>query len=544
MTLLDTPTLAERRAAVNLRTNLAALARSQPDLVPWIADQHLGVEWVFARDGTLSALEESDQWWSGCSLPARVADKILSRLEVRGAVGCFLMPPHAAHIRKALEMLRPEQALVAIVPEMRDLSMTLHCEDFSAEFAAHRLWFAGGAAWEVGLKRVFDDHPGLATPTSFVRTPDADSDAVDAMVATAQQVIGEITACRAAAIQELRQTARSKRPMTLCVLAPSRFRLWNDIGDMMLGIFSGADEIPIRHFDADDPLNSSPLALAEAIRDCGALFTANTARGDLPCLLPEAAPWITWLTTARIPAASLATPEDRLIVVEPALRQAAIRAGWQAARVHVGGWPDRAVQTVVTGAVIALIADTCSLDTPKDLIEYSSHSVLWEAIREELLRQPFALKDVNAYLKERMERLGVGEEAFARSRFIDKLIMPAYQQGVARALIGQGLPLRLYGAGWEALPESKPFAAGAVHSREHFNRALSESSALIHAWPAGLPHPIESSGLPLIRTWGRDLQTVVREALSMPHSTPSKSNRGSAPLSADFLQQILKSLQF
>src|SRR5687767_5348968 len=105
-----------------------ALQASRPRFTP-----------VFGRDGSLTAFDESGHWWSGCSLPVRAAGEVLKTLDVRGPVGCFLAPPHAAHVKVALEMLRPGQAVIAIVPEERDLRVMLQCWDFSADICRGRL---------------------------------------------------------------------------------------------------------------------------------------------------------------------------------------------------------------------------------------------------------------------------------------------------------------------------------------------------------------------------------------------------------------------
>ena len=86
-----------------------------------------------------------ERWWAGCSVPRAAARAMLKRLGTGGVVSCFLSPHYAAHVEVALGMLRPEQAVIAITPDERSLRVMLQCEDFSEQFAAHRLggeWFA------------------------------------------------------------------------------------------------------------------------------------------------------------------------------------------------------------------------------------------------------------------------------------------------------------------------------------------------------------------------------------------------------------------
>jgi hypothetical protein len=548
VTLLQTTTLAYLQSAQTLAANLEALRRTQPHLCPYLAELPLNVEWVFARDRTLTALDEQGQWWSGCSLPTRAAAAILSRLDVRGAVGCFLAPAHSALVRVALDKLRPEQAIVAIVPQLQDLSLMLHCEDFSLNIGSGRLWFAAGPAWEHELRRLLDAQCGLATPTSFIRTPDASPDLIDPMIATAQRVFADVNACRARVIQGLLSQSVEARASRVCVVAPSRFRLWNDLGPALLGAFDGQHDLRPLHFDCDDPCNSSPLALAKAVSQCGAIMTANTARSDLPGVVPQRLPWITWLTASRIPRPTPGAMNDHVIVADSLLRESALRAGWESGQVHVGTWPQ--VQTRTSPAAstkprtLALVADTLSLDTPSDLIEYSSHSLLWEAIRHELSADSFVVREAHAYLNDRIKQHQVGDDGFPRSRFVERLIVPAYEQGLARTLLRADVPLRLFGRGWEMLDEFKPHAGGPIDTREQFGAVIVESAGLVHAWPMAANHPIETTGMPVVRcTDGRAQSLLANARLAiegrLPLPTPAFP-----PLGSELLKSILPSLHY
>jgi hypothetical protein len=190
---------------------------------------------------------------------------------------------------------------------------------------------------------------------------------------------------------------------------------------------------------------------------------------------------------------------------------------------------------------LAILADTVGLDTPKDLTEYSSHGLLWEAIRHELGKNPFALTDVNRFLADHIHRLGVGDESVATNRFIEKLILPAYQQGLARTLIRAGLPLRLHGQDWDAITEFKAHAAGTVTSRKEFQRVIGESAALVHVWPTGMSHPIDALCMPVVRrtlpraeTFLRDAQAAIRG-----HLVPRTTNQ--TTISGQLVWSILQS---
>lgn len=544
MTLIASDTLAQTQARQNFQANLASLSLAQPDLQQWLTDQVLHLEWVFARDRSLTAIDEFGGWVAGCSLPGRAATAALAKLQIKGAVGCFLTPMHSAYLKEALTRLRPEQAIVAIVPDHRDLAMLLHCDDLSEAIGSHRLWFAAGPAWDVGLKDLFERQSGLATPSQFIRTPDADPEQAQLLIVTAQQIFAQVSAARTQEADDLAKTpiaSRSQRTR-VCVVAPSRFRLWNDLGGTLNALFDTSSPVTIHPFNTDDPLCSAPLALLKAVRQCDAILTTNTGRSDLPGLVPESTPWITWVTAARIPSTSLAGPWDHLLVSDDRLIEIARTAGWPATRVALARWPAQELSVPANAEKqLALIADINTLDTPADLAEYSSHSILWESIRHELLNDPFVLSDIKGYLQDRMHRARVGEQSFPAVRFIDRLIVPAYQQGLARTLIQAGLPLRVYGEGWETIPEFAPLAGGTIRSADQLRRAIESSTALIHAWPTNLAHPIDSIPLPSVTRGAGTKDAFLQAARAALIGRLAPSPRRQQPISAELIGGILRS---
>jgi hypothetical protein len=508
MTLIaDTPSAAVQ-ADANWSRNFAAIEASQPRISQSLTQLQLDVEWVYARDGSLSGLE-ADQWLGGCSLPRRAAQAMLTKLAVQGAIACFLDPSHAAPVRAALELMRPEQAIIAIIPELHNLAALLHCEDFSADIQSRRLWLAGGPDWKNDLTKLFNDHPGLPTPAQFIRTPDSDPQTIDPMIAAAQKIFSQANADRSVEMQTMRETTSVCQTTRLCVVAGSRFRLWNDIGQAMLAAVKQTD-LDVVHFDADNPSLNSALALLKSASECNVILTANTSRTDLPGLLPETIAWITWVTGSRVPSAALAIDNDHLILVDPASRESALKGGWRDSQIHIAAWPAIASSQTSGSSALSIIADTFDLQTPKDLTEYSSHGLLWEAIRHELAANPLSLVDPNDFLSDRMRRQHVGEDNFARQRFIEKLILPAYQQGLARMLIKAKLPLRLFGEGWNELDEFKSHAAGSIQTREEFDRVISQSAILVHVWTG--THPIEALDKPILRRRDNRAESFIRDA--------------------------------
>jgi hypothetical protein len=541
VTLL-TPTLAQSQATQNYASNLNTLKNTQPKLRQLLIDCSQNIEWILGRDHALTGIDEFGDWISGCSLPRRAAEAMLAKLELHGSVACFLAPAHAAQLRTALKILRPQQAIIAIIPDLHDLSLILHCDNFTADIQSHRLWLTAGENWMADLQNLFDQHIGLPTPTQFIRPPDADAELIDSLISTGQTIFTNVGTGRSVTMQSLRDA--SPRTLStknrLCAVAPSQFRLWNDIGDAILRALGDQNDFEILHYDSDNPTRSSPLALLQAASQCNAIFTANTSRADLPGVIPETIPWITWCTSAKIPSSVLSNDNDHLIVIDPNLAEIARKSGWR--NVHVGGWPAQIEIAATPSRSLALIADTFSLETPDDLKEYSSHGLLWEAIRHELLQNPFVLSEAGAFLSDRMQRLGVSEDNLSPNRFIDRLILPAYQQGLARLLIKAKLPLRLHGKGWEEIPEFKSYAAGAIQNRQEFQQILSESAAVVHAWPSTLAHPIDAINRPIVRRRDHKPQTFIRDAQSAITGKLALSTSKIPALSSNLIAPLISSL--
>src|SRR5262249_11797592 len=142
---LRTRAMAEARENWNL--NLKALHLTQPSLASSLSPPLPAPHWIYARDGSLSVLNDLSSWWSGCSLPRRAAQEMLRKLAISATTACFLAPSHAQQVVVALQILKAEQALIVIVPELLELQIALHCHDFTADLARHRLWFAAGQSW-------------------------------------------------------------------------------------------------------------------------------------------------------------------------------------------------------------------------------------------------------------------------------------------------------------------------------------------------------------------------------------------------------------
>jgi hypothetical protein len=290
----------------------------------------------------------------------------------------------------------------------------------------------------------------------------------------------------------------------VCVVSPSRFRLWDNAGATLEETLAAAD-VELARFDPDVPTSASPLALAETLSTCDAICAANTGRADLPPVAPTALPWVTWVTNGRIPGSPANFPHDRLVLADGSWRSAAHAAGWSPNQISVATWPAMSFSQdpkadSPSDPHLALLCDTLRMNPPGEDMDLSSHVLLWEAITEELRQNPLAAAgDANAYLSSRMKRLDVLDDGFDRSAFLGRLIFPAFQQGLARMLASAGLPLRLYGQGWSEVPDLKPFAAGAITSAGSFRAAIATAAAVVHVWPLPFPHPIDAVPKPVVR---------------------------------------------
>jgi hypothetical protein len=248
-------------------------------------------------------------------------------------------------------------------------------------------------------------------------------------------------------------------------------------------------------------------------------------RADAPRLAPDGLPWVTWVTTPHMPTFRSAGANDRLLLADPAWRDAAVRAGWPTERIGVAAWPllpnhaadDGAPHSPSPGnpaeAALALIADTCPLDVPQALAEFSSVGLLWEKIRGDVLRDPFALRgDVAGYLRDAARADGVAQDTLDVALFTDRLIVPAYQHALADALLAAGLPVRLHGSGWADIPRFRPYAGGPITSRAQLRDVAARAAALVHAWPTTGAHPIDGLGRPVHRKTGTRKESFLRDA--------------------------------
>jgi hypothetical protein len=543
MSLLSAPAVirsaAARLADQCIAANRAALDQIQPDLLaslPPLPDQ---LEFVTGRDGSRTARCRG-QWISGCSLPQRTARHLLRTLDLSGAVACFLNPTHAAQLRAALDRLSDWQAIIALVPDEADLHLMLHCEDFSADLVRHRLWFASGAQWPQRLSQLLEDHPGLPTPAQFIRTPLTDSEQMQQRITEAQRIFSAESQRRSVLAAEL---GRQWRPGTArrgwCVVAGSRFKLWQGAPAILWEQLQRGNGAAVR-YDPDHPSSGSPIALLQSAIECGGVVAADLGRGDFLGLLPIEMPWVSWITTPRLPSPAAAGPHDCLLLADPQWMDHARQAGWAPEKLGIALWPSMTNdQQPTANGSLALLVDTHPVD-PEPNMDLSSHRLLWQAIAGEIAADPFCLaQDAHAFLHERRNRMNISEEGFDAGRFINHLILPAYQQALARLLLQNSLPLRVAGNGWDRMEEFKPLWSGTLKTPEEFASAVREANVLVHAWPTpAWRHEIDALNRPVLRPPGRRRESYVQAARQlMGASATPPSSAGHPILSSECLPQ-------
>jgi hypothetical protein len=536
------PSTAEIAAGKNLGANLAALWQTQPRLAEMVGPMPRDFEWVYGRDGFLTAVDGEGKWWAGCSLPLAAGRSLLKTLEPSTLHNCMLDPAHAGLLRAAFARIGDEPALLAVVPEMMSIRMILCCDDFSEQIAAHRLWFISGQDWPDDFRRLLEERPGLCTPGRFIRTKLLSDQTANLMITQAQNVFSEVLQQRTRRIEQIRTQEKNGTAEKILLIAGSHFRLWDSAATVLAEQIQSA--VSVHRFDSDDPAESSPLALAEAAADCRAVIAANVSRGDASNLVAMNTPWITWVTGPRVPSFTAAGPRDLLMVADSAWEDMAVGAGWPKGRVMRARWP----ATLVAGAAratltLAILADTQVIEIPDSIADLSSHKLLWDHIEAELHDDPLALgEDVGGYLAQRARMYEISTDAIDRRRFVENLIVPAYQQGLARLLLKAGLPLRLSGLGWDEIDEFRAVARGPVRSRQDFEATIAAASALVYVWPMRHAHPIDTFGKPVIQRTGRRAESFIAAAKAAM-KTSSAVAVDSSPTVGSVISKILSSLQ-
>jgi hypothetical protein len=530
VSLLESPpviTAAVAQARRNFESNSSALAAAQPWLRIQIESAEPAVTWLFGRDGFLTAHDQSGRWLAGCSLPMRAGQLMMKRLTVNGTVACLLAPSHAGQIAAALEKLTPQQAVIVLQPDAGLFQIMLRCCDFSEAIQSNRLWFAVGEQWGDRLGAIFENRPGLLTPCQFIRTLATDEDLMQQLIPPAERIFqaaNESRTHRLTALMVAPPRQRDRRSML--IVAGSHFRLWDDAGPALVQSLSHSDW-SIAHCDPDDPAQTSAVGLALAADGRDAVVLPHRSRSDLPGVFRKQTRVLSWITQPRIPAFDADSPHDGLLLADDVWLPLATSAGWPRDRVTLAAWPAITFPTAPEKS-LALIANTRTLETPTTTLDLSSHHVLWDMIRSDLLADPFSIgTDVHSFIDRRLAKLQISDEGFDRDRFINDLIVPAYQQGLVKLLANAKLPIQIFGTGWNDVPALRSFWRGEVSTRQSLAAAVVSASVLLYAWPLRYRHQIDAMGRPVLTPhlgrpteFIRDARRLLSEAAAPPKALP------------------------
>lgn len=506
-------------------------------------------------------------------MPRAAAKAMLSTLTSNNQPALFLEPCWGAHIREALHLLQPQQPLLVVVTDPSDLWHMFHCEDFSIDLSAGRLWLLTGCEWPTDLQNLLQQTDALPTPSIFIRTTAVAESLTNAMMDHARRVLSaEVNRRHEQMARVIQQPPRpvNRDDVRIVLAGPSQYRLWDDAGRMLSEALVMArdhaisplnnssqftssqaaekvaadpldpscEQVQLVAFNTDHPATSSPLGLARTIEQADAVLSAGTGRSDLPPVAPLHKPWLTWISSGRIPSPVPGSTHDRLLLADANWLAAAQAAGWGIDQLEVVGWPataalsgtDTLYSRDASGAserrssassqgrdasaapALAILVDLPeSIEAPD--YNLSSHTLLWEAIAYELGRDPLAVgDDPMKFLHRHRENRKVSVDGLDVARFVEQLILPAYVLGLARGLAAAKIPLHLHGRNWDRFADLAHLWRGNLDTSDQFIAAIEQAGALVHPWPVSGPHSIAARGRLILHPTSRRMETWVREA--------------------------------
>ena len=156
-----------------------------------------------------------------------------------------------------------------------------------------------------------------------------------------------------------------------------------------------------------------------------------------------------------------------------------------------------------TSPRVLLVADTREITAPAVVEDYSSHKLVWQSIHRQLAARPLSFNgDMPALLAEHAKPLGIDPASLPTPLFVDALITPAYEQGIARLLIAAGVAIDVAGRGWNDLQEFAHRKPPTIQSFESFERLIANYQTVV--LPQALSAPHEADALPrnVVRTLG------------------------------------------
>ena len=517
---------ATTQAAANFERNKAALERSWPRAALCLPDHLPELEWLYARDGTLSARHVDRQWFGDCSVPALAAERMFATFRLDQPTAVLLAPTHGQQIRCVLDRLASDQALIVVIPGEYTAGVAMACVDFTAAITAGRLWIAAGPDWSAELQQILDRNDGIAPASMMIRVPGLNSDVVDAVFKPCETMLAKHAQAHRQRLDLLlaKQRVPHVPARRVCVVGGA-FRLWNDAEDRLKSMASEAHTL----VDAANPAQRSALCLARAADGCDAIVTANMGRSDQPGVVPMSLPWQVWATT-RVPAHDKSAPLDTLTVADETMRPLAVQAGWPVDRVSVASEPIDDLPALSFDARVAVLADCPTIALPAAIEEMSSHRIVWDAIERDLTTDPLRLTraaSADAYVRAWCDRIGVPIASFPTALVLDALIAPLFIREVTRGLVQRGAAIEVWGRGWGEFEAVRPIWRGAIDTRSRLHDALSHTRAIVDLWPLAITHPSRRTGRVTIGTDGRSWEELLAAIAGAKGRSPRRTTDAS-----------------
>lgn len=518
------PSEATSLAATNFERNRAALEARWPRTVLALPETLPELEWLFARDGALSARHIDRRWFNDISVPRRAAERMIKQLVVVGSTAVMLAPTHACQVRRALDLLAATQALIVIVPGESNAGVIVACEDFSADIKSGRLWLAVGPDWQEELKAILDGNDGLAAPQTMIRVPGLNVATVELISRPCEVMLATHHKVQRQLVNMLHAKPRfPQRPVRKACLIVDSFKLWDSAGQL-LNNAAASSSLTCVTVDASSSTQASDLRLARAADGCDVVVTANIGRAERPGVVPDSVPWITWVTGATVPTRVASAKADRLVVADPAMREAAIAASWPASSISIASEPreERPAHDQGTRATPAIIFDLPAITLPKSVEEMSSLRLVWELIERELVGQALRQRaDVDAFILSCADRVGVPRESFPLATFRDRLVSPLFARELAIEFASKHVAFAIYGDGWASVPQVASRWRGAVTTSDEFAACIAATSVILDVWAAATTHAARRTGRPIVKAWGRRAMDVLSALQSPTHTPPT-----------------------
>jgi hypothetical protein len=472
-----------------LAANLTALSRRQPDVAKRLEDCAPDADAlaVIGRDGSFTFRVQPDQHWLGHSSMPTVSATALTEAFNAGP-GNVLLPGlgHGQEAKLLLDKLPAHRAVYTWEQHLIETALALRLLDFSRDIAAGRLVICVGDRPGIALQRAFERFPRHLPPAAIFVPPYLEPETIQILRTEVEEVA---TARHRALVAELNE----------CVVRMEHAEPGDDLAILSLvasdGLAEYADRLKsaaeqqglrCRSAVATGPDAVHPLTLAEVLADAAPqkLIWLNQHAESVGSFFSTQQPGTSWFFNPTLrPVAShddrpwfvtgpewsgRSAPTDRAPgILPPTPRFEEIRA--------------------TPEIDVALVAQRGPQSAADLGLQWDSHQRVFEYVTDHLSQRPRRLsQDTASRLFEQACRharfkLDVGEIRTRWVHTIRALMGPAATaRQIIPALVAEGLTVRLYGTGWEHVPEiqgteNKPFPSNCTQRQQ----IIAEASLVI-----------------------------------------------------------------